>query len=92
MERRRPQSEAIVTIRALRVVGFRSSLSAPDHGQFTRPVDRGYRSLVVYYLYTLRVCSGPQQTRYIVQSYVAAAENLTRVNPKQPLTPEEQQI
>ena len=44
--------------------------------QFTYPVDRDYMSLVVYYLCTLRVCSGPQQTRYIVRSY-GAAENLT---------------
>ena len=39
-------------------------------------MDRDYIRLVVYYLYTLRVCSGSQQTRYIV-SIVAAPENLT---------------
>ena len=39
-------------------------------------MDRDYIRLVVYYLYTLRVYSGSQQTRYIV-SIVAAPENLT---------------
>ena len=50
--------------------------SAPGPREFTWLASREYTRPLVYYLYTLRVCSGPQRIRFL-SLITAAHRNLT---------------